>query len=125
MGTSSVVAHPGRLAKPTGRKVHDHLLSLVLLALFLLSWIGQMYFQYLHEIDEARQHGEARAAILSSNFLHSFLASTLENWQSEFLQLLTFVVLATYLIHRGSPQSRDTEDEMAEDIKAIRKKLGA
>jgi hypothetical protein len=48
-----------------------------------------------------------------------------ENWQSEFLQLASFVILATYMIHRGSPQSRDTDDEMAEDIKAIRKKLDA
>jgi hypothetical protein len=62
---------------------------------------------------------------ISLEFLHSFLASTFDNWQSEFLQLLSFVVLATYLIHRGSPQSRDTEDEMAADIKAIRKNLGA
>ncbi|HKY46845.1 MAG TPA: hypothetical protein VJQ79_02565 [Acidimicrobiia bacterium] len=33
--------------------------------------------------------------------------------------------VATYLIHRGSPQSRDTDDEMAEDTKAIRRKLDA
>jgi hypothetical protein len=49
----------------------------------------------------------------------------LENWQSEFLQLMSFVILATYFIHRGSPQSRDGSDEMAQDIKAIRQKLGA
>lgn len=34
-------------------------------------------------------------------------------------------MLTTYLIHRGSPQSGDTDDGMAEDIKAIRKKLDA
>ena len=119
------MAKPGSLARPTGGRIHDHLLSLVLFGLFLLSWIGQLVFQYLHELDEARQHGENLGSATSLEFLHSFLASTFENWQSEFLQLLSFVVLATYLIHRGSPQSRDTEDEMAEDIKAIRKSLGA
>src|SRR5688572_31229632 len=107
---------PGAFARPNGQKVHDHMLSLVLLGLFLLSWVGQGVFQYQHELDEARQHGESLGSAASADFLHSFLASTFENWQSEFLQLLTFVVLATYLIHRGSPQSRDTEDEMAEDI---------
>ena len=124
-GVNAAVAQAGSLARPNGRKVHDHLLSLVLLGLFLLSWLGQLYFQYQHELDEARQHGSGLASVVNADFLNSFLASTFENWQSEFLQLLTFVVLATYFIHRGSPQSRDTEDEMADDIKSIRKKLDA
>jgi hypothetical protein len=119
------MATPGYLSRPNGRKVHDHLLSLVLFGLFLLSWIGQLVFQYRHEVDEASQHGERLGSVLSADFMQSFLASTFENWQSEFLQVLTFVVLATYLIHRDSPQSRDGNDEMAEDIKAIRKKLDA
>jgi hypothetical protein len=119
------VAQPGSLARPNGRRIHDHLLSLALLVLFLLSWLGQLFFQYQHELEEARQHGSSLGSVVDSGFLNSFLASTFENWQSEFLQLLTFVVLATYLIHRGSPQSRDNADEMADDIKAIRKKLDA
>jgi hypothetical protein len=122
-GYRQVMTTPGHLAKPNGNRLHDHLLSIVLTGLFLLSWIAQMYFQYQHEIDEARQHGEALG--FGSDFLHSFLASTFENWQSEFLQLLTFVVTTTYLIHRGSPESRDGDDEMGEDIKAIRRKLEA
>jgi len=36
----------------------------------------------------------------------------MENWQSEFLQLLTFVVLTAVLIHRGSHESKDGDDEM-------------
>lgn len=51
------------------------------------------------------------------------MAATLENWQSEFLQLFTFVVLATYLIHKESPQSRDGTDEMRKILKDIQKKL--
>ena len=78
-----------------------------------------------HEVDQALQHGQAAPGATSGDFLNSFLASVFENWQSEFLQLVTFVVLATYFIHRGSPQSRDGDDEMAADIKAIKKKLDA
>ena len=55
--------------------------------------------------------------------MNSFWASTLENWQSEFLQLLSFVVLTTFLIHRHSHESRDSNDEMAKDIRYIRRKL--
>jgi hypothetical protein len=113
----------GSLSKPNGRWFHDHLLSLTLLVLFLVSWVGQLYFQYQHELDEARSHGESGSPLLSAEFLNSFWASTLENWQSEFLQLLTFVVLTTYLIHRHSHESRDSNDEMAADIRAIKSKL--
>lgn len=110
---------------PTGNWVRDHLLSLTLAALFLVTLVGQYYFQYQHEVDEAIQHGQAPPGAASAEFFNSFLASMLENWQSEFLQLVSFVVLATYLIHRGSPQSRDGDDEMKADIKAIRQQLGA
>lgn len=113
----------GSLAKPNGRWVHDHLLSLTLLALFVLSWIGQLYFQYQHELDEAMQHGGETFSVFSAQFMNTFWASTLENWQSEFLQLLSFVVLTTYLIHRHSHESRDSNDEMAADIRAIKNKL--
>ena len=112
----------GSLSKPNGRWFHDHLLSLTLLVLFLFSWVGQLYFQYQHELDEARTHGESGSALLSADFLHSFWASTFENWQSEFLQLLTFVVLTTFLIHRHSHESRDSSEEMAADIRDIKKK---
>ena len=111
------------LAKPNGNWFHDHLLSLTLVLLFLVSWVGQFYFQYQHEIDQARSHGRSSPHLLSAEFLNSFWASTMENWQSEFLQLLTFVVLTTYLIHRHSHESRDSNDEMAADIKAIKRKL--
>lgn len=110
---------------PSGNWIRDHLLSLILGALFLLTLLGQYYFQYLHEVKDAARHGEPAAGALSGDFLQSFLASALENWQSEFLQLASFVVLATYFIHRGSPQSRDGDDEMAADIKAIKNKIGA
>ncbi|HEX5694752.1 MAG TPA: DUF6766 family protein [Acidimicrobiia bacterium] len=113
------------LSKPNGNWFHDHLLSLVLLFLFLASWVGQLYFQYQHELEEALQHGESSFGVISAEFQHSFWASTLENWQSEFLQVFTFIVLTTYLIHRHSPESRDSDDEMAADIKAIREKLEA
>ena len=43
--------------------------------------------------------------------------------QSEFLPLLTFVVLASFLIHRNSPESRDSDDEMQQALKGIEKRL--
>ena len=39
--------------------------------------------------------------------------------QSEFLQLLTFVVLTTYLIYRGSHESKDSDLEMQAALERI------
>ena len=52
-----------------------------------------------------------------------FGQSTLENWQSEFLQLFSFVVFSAVLIHRGSAESRDGDDRMEETLQRIEKKL--
>jgi hypothetical protein len=72
----------------------DYSLSITLGVLFLASWAGQWWTQ-------VRIGGETWA---------QFLASTLENWESEFLQLLTFVVLTTFLHHRGSHESKDPDE---------------
>ena len=95
-------------------------LSITLFALFLVSWIAQLVFQYNHWYQEQLTHGEIPQM---SDFWNSFLSSTFENWQSEFLQLFSFVVLATFLIHKNSPQSRDGDDKMQADIEQIKKAL--
>lgn len=110
---------------PSGNWFRDHLLTIILASLFLVSLIGQFYFQYQHEVEQAIAHGQSPPAATSGEYLNSFWASALENWQSEFLQLGSFVILAAYFIHRGSPQSRDGDDELKADIKAIKQKLGA
>jgi hypothetical protein len=42
----------------------------------------------------------------------TWLASTLENWQSEFLQLALQVVLPTFLLHVGSPTSKEASERL-------------
>ena len=110
---------------PSGGWFRDHLLSIILIGLFLISLVGQFYFQYQHEVSQALQHGQPAPEPWSADYMNSFWASALENWQSEFLQLASFVILATYFIHRGSPQSRDGDEEMKRDLRAIREKLEA
>lgn len=111
--------------EPNGNWLHDHLLSVALAILFVVCLTGQLLLRYQAEVHDALQHGGSAPDFFSNEFWVVFLSSVLEDWQSEFLQLLTLVVLTVYLIHRGSPQSRDSTDEMADDIKAIRAKLGA
>jgi hypothetical protein len=95
-------------------------LSIVLSVLFLVSWLGQALSEWQVFVDEQRSHGEPVAVV---DYLVRFGQSTMENWQSEFLQLFSFVVLAAILIHRGSAESRDAGDRMEAALQRIQAQL--
>jgi Uncharacterized protein conserved in bacteria (DUF2188) len=96
-------------------------LSMGFCLLFFLSWIGQAAAEWQIFTDEQRQHGQEPAI---GDFLGEFSQSTLENWQSEFLQLFSFTVMSAILIHKGSGESKDSEDRLEAAIKRIENKLG-
>jgi hypothetical protein len=97
-------------------------LSIVLCVLFFASWIGQAVAQWRAFVQEQRDHEESAEL---GEFLMEFGHSTLENWQSEFLQLFSFVVLAAVYIHHGSAESKDSDDRMEAKIDRIVQKLDA
>jgi hypothetical protein len=47
------------------------------------------------------------------------LRDTLENWQSEFLQLIWQVAGLSFPLHVGSPQSKEGDDRKEEKLDAI------
>lgn len=101
----------------------DYGLAVVLAALFLASWILQSLSGWVEYVGRQAAHGEAAALFGSSGYFWSWMAATFENWQSEFLQLFTMVVLTAFLIHRGSSESKDSDEEMMLQLSAIRREL--
>jgi hypothetical protein len=97
-------------------------LSIALAILFFTTWLAHGIAQWQTFVDEQREHNEPVEMV---DFVQEFAQATLENWQSEFLQLFTFVVLAALLIHRGSAESKDSTERMEEILKRIEKKVGA
>ena len=111
-----------RNEKQTSMKLWKNFgLSLGFCALFLLSWIAQGAAEWQRFTDEQRDHNE-RPEI--GDFVTEFSQSTLENWQSEFLQLFSFTVMSATLIHKGSAESRDGDDAIQAALKRIEDKLG-
>jgi phosphotransferase system glucose/maltose/N-acetylglucosamine-specific IIC component len=105
-----------------GRSVwREFSLGLVLMVLFLVSWIAQGIAEWQTYTDEQHAHGEA---VELGGFLSSFAQSTLENWQSEFLQLFAFVVLAALYVHRGSAESKDSDEKVEASLRRIEDHLG-
>ena len=107
------------------RILRERNLGFVLLVLFLSAWAIQGWSGWREFQAEQSQFGESAAFWGASGYIWPFLQATMENWQSEFLQLLTFVILTGFLIWRGSPESRDGQDEMMEAIKRIEARLDA
>jgi hypothetical protein len=95
-------------------------LSLAFCGLFLVSWTAQAIAEWGSFRADQIAHGEP---VAFGDFVVEFGQSTLENWQSEFLQLFSFVVLSAVLIHRGSGESKDSADRMEQKIDGIAKRL--
>jgi hypothetical protein len=81
-------------------------LTIVLVALFLLFWAGQIVTGFFDENSERQQH--ARPAIGFADYVRSpeQWEATFENWESEFLQMSAFVLLTIVLVQKGSAESR-------------------
>ena len=103
--------------------VRNYGLSLALAVLFLLSWFVQSVAGWFEFAADQQAHGGIATLFGNSGYLWSWLEATFENWQSEFLQLFTFVVLSAFLIHRHSHESRDEQDEMKAQIEEILARL--
>jgi len=95
-------------------------LSIAFCVLFLVSWAAQAVAEWGVYAQEQRTHGEP---VVVSDYIVRFGQSTLENWQSEFLQLFSFVVLSAVLIHHGSAESKDSDERMENILRRIEQKL--
>ena len=85
-------------------------LSLFFLVLFVAALAGQSVAGWLDFNDEARDHAADTYSygryVLSSEFGRAVL----ENWQSEYLQFVLFVLATIWFIQRGSNESKRLED---------------
>lgn len=84
-------------------------LSLTLTGLFLLFWAGQAVTGWVVYNGEAEQHGSM--AVTFTTYLTSghFWQATGENWESEFLQMMVYVVFTCFLFQKGSAESKDPD----------------
>jgi hypothetical protein len=87
---------------------------------FLFSLAGHWIFGWFAYVDEQRAHNQP---IEVSSYITEMARDTLENWQSEFLQLLWQVGGLAFFLFIGSPQSKEEDDRLEEKLDAILRKL--
>ena len=93
----------------------------ITLAFFLISIAGHWIFGWYAYADEAAQHGQMPQA---DAYMIEMGRDTLENWQSEFLQLIWQVVGLAYFLYVGSPASKENGDRMEVKMDELMKMVG-
>jgi hypothetical protein len=88
----------------------------VTLVLFIGSLAGHWTTAWFAYVEEQREHNEYPQV---SEYLVEVSRDTLENWQSEFLQLIWQVAGLAYLLYIGSPQSKEGDDRKEEKMDEI------
>ena len=94
------------------RLFRENGLSIVLAVLFLIFFYGQSMTGLYSYNEEQRDHGEPEVTYLEYLKSGEFLEATMENWESEFLQMGMYVLLTTFLFQKGSAESNKLDKPM-------------
>ena len=87
-------------------RVYSNSFLLVMLAIFLGSWLAQSLTGSTEFNDDQREHDQPTVSWSGYLAKPRFWEETFQNWQSEFLAVGTMVVFTIYLRQRGSPESK-------------------
>jgi hypothetical protein len=91
--------------------VRDNSLSLFFLVLFLAALAGQSVAGWLDFNEEAMAHDSSTYSYGRYVVSSAFGQAMLENWQSEYLQFVVFILATVWFIQRGSNESKRPGDE--------------
>ena len=87
--------------------LYKNSLSLAFVLLFLISFIGHAATGARKFTEEEKEHGSSeQVTTLSYMTEPQFWYESFQNWQSEFLAVLSIVVLSIWLRQWGSPESK-------------------
>lgn len=97
----------------------DYGLGIILCVLFIAAWIMQTCAGWYEFKAEQLSHQSPAELWGDSGYVWVWTKATMENWQSEFLQLLCFVVLTKFFVFKGSPESKDSDEEIMAKLNEI------
>ncbi|HVD86710.1 MAG TPA: DUF6766 family protein [Solirubrobacterales bacterium] len=86
--------------------VYSNSLIIVMAVVFFGSWFAQSVTGMTNYNQEQQDHGDPTLSWLGYIGSPDFWQATFQNWQSEFLAVGSFAILAVYLRQRGSPESK-------------------
>jgi hypothetical protein len=90
-------------------KLYSHSLSIVFFLLFFFSWGMHLYGSWRDYNAERVLKGQPLETVSAYLLEPRFWFETFQNWQSEFLSVLSIVVLTIFLRQKGSPESKPVD----------------
>jgi hypothetical protein len=90
-------------------KLYSHSLSIVFFILFFVSWGLHLYGSWQSHNAEQALNGQPAETLAAYITNPQFWFETFQNWQSEFLSVLSIVVLTIFLRQKGSPESKPVD----------------
>jgi hypothetical protein len=89
--------------------LRDNSLSLAFAAIFVGALVGQALSGWAAFNDEQVGAGLGQISLPTYLTSASFAADVVENWQSEYLQFLLYIVGTVWLLQKGSPESKELD----------------
>jgi uncharacterized protein DUF6766 len=90
-------------------------LSIALFGLFVISQLGLSLVGHRHYNEEQTNHGNPTIGYFEYLSSADFMEATMENWESEFLQMFAYIVLTSFLYQQGSAESKKINEAEAVD----------
>ena len=88
------------------RWLRDNSLSIALFGLFAIFLMGQSLTGWRTYNAQQEEHRKSTVGFGTYLTTGHFVEATFENWESEFLQMASYVLLTIWLIQRGSSESK-------------------
>lgn len=86
-------------------------LSIVWFGLFLVFQLGMSLVGMQQHNQQLEEHHQPPLDYLTYLTSGSFLEATMENWESEFLQMFAYVLLTAFLFQKGSAESKKLDED--------------
>ena len=110
---------------PRARFWHDYSLSIALAITFAIVFVAHTIVGYWQYAADQASHGDTPTVFGESGYVVYWGEWTLQNWQSEVIQSLLIVLFTTWFIHKGSAESKDSQEQMQRSLDRIEQRLSA
>jgi hypothetical protein len=88
------------------RLLRENGLLIVMFGLFVIFLVGQVATGYREYNDDQQEHSQPTISVSEYLGTGHFIEAVFENWESEFLQMGSYVVLTIFLRQKGAADSK-------------------
>ena len=84
--------------------------------LFLVTLLFMSVTGHRHYNSDQQEHHDPTVGYWEYLHTGDFVEGVFENWESEFLQMGTYVLFTVFLLQKGSPESKPLDEQAPQDV---------